>query len=182
MKNSENSLIQFCVYPHPHPQTGVEMQRSLSLLDLQDLFQRAAFWAQNRSLEDLQVALDNSKPICVAWEGDRLVGFARATSDGVYRATIWDVVIHPDYQGNGLGRKLVVSLLSHPHLSRVERIYLMTTYQEKFYERIGFERNSSTTMVLHNQPLDLLKEIPHHQSVLEDRSVRSYEEASSRVG
>ena len=62
-------------------------------------------------------------------------------------------MIHPDYRGAGLGRKLVETVLSHPRMNRVERVYLMTTHQQSFYERIGFECNSSTTMVLDNQPL-----------------------------
>jgi len=32
----------------------------------------------------------------------------------------------------------------------VERVYLMTTYQQGFYEKIGFQTNNSTTMVLSN--------------------------------
>jgi N-acetylglutamate synthase-like GNAT family acetyltransferase len=52
----------------------------------------------------------------------------------------------------GLGRKLVETVLSHPLMNRVERVYLMTTHQQRFYERIGFEENSTTTMVLYNQP------------------------------
>jgi len=130
-------------------------QRSqVDLLQLQRLFQIAAFWAKDRNLDDLEVAIANSDPVITAWDSDRLIGFARATSDGIYRATIWDVVIHPDYQGAGLGRKLVQTVLSHPKMSRVERIYLMTTHQQSFYARIGFESNQSTTMVLHNQPLE----------------------------
>jgi hypothetical protein len=30
----------------------------------------------------------------------------------------------------------------------------MTTHQQKFYEHIGFEQNSSTTLVLSNKDLD----------------------------
>jgi len=86
-----------------------------------------------------------------AWSQQNLIGFARATSDGIYRATLWDVVVHPDYQGLGLGRKLVETALAHPHLQRVERIYLMTTHEQSFYERIGFQQNQTTTMVIHNR-------------------------------
>jgi ribosomal protein S18 acetylase RimI-like enzyme len=120
----------------------------LDLLQLQALFNKSAFWAIDRQLEDLQIAIDRSEPVISAWNDNSIVGFARATSDGVYRATIWDVVIDSDYQGIGLGRKLVETLLAHPVMSRVERIYLSTTHQQGFYERMGFERNSSTTMVL----------------------------------
>ncbi|MGB3534960.1 MAG: GNAT family N-acetyltransferase [Microcoleaceae cyanobacterium] len=136
----------------------------LDLDQLHKLFQQAAFWARKRNPEDLEIAINNSNPIITVWDKDRLIGFARANSDGIYRATIWDVVIHPDYQGCGLGRKLVQTVLSHPLMCRVERVYLMTTYQQKFYERIGFQYNNSTTMILQNQPLESL---PISQQVLE---------------
>ncbi len=114
------------------------------------LFQAAAFWAKDRTRADMAIAVAHSYPLVTAWDGPKLIGFARATSDGVFRATIWDVVISPDYQGGGLGRKLVETLVAHPHMSRVERVYLMTTHQQGFYARIGFEENPSTTMVLYN--------------------------------
>jgi ribosomal protein S18 acetylase RimI-like enzyme len=119
------------------------------------LFEQAAFWAQGRQPEDLSIAIANSHPVVTAWDCERLVGFARATSDGVYRATIWDVVVHPDCQGAGLGRKLVETVLGHPHMSQVERVYLMTTHQRCFYERIGFTENQTTTMILANGPIAL---------------------------
>jgi ribosomal protein S18 acetylase RimI-like enzyme len=132
--------IQFC-----------DNKSKIDFKQLLELFQIAAFWAQSRKIEDLEVAIANSEPAISVWDGDRMIGFARATSDGIYRATIWDVIIHPDYQGAGLGRKLVETLISHPRLSRVERVYLLTTYQQGFYARIGFEySNPSTTMVLYN--------------------------------
>lgn len=136
------TYIQFC-----------DGKSQIDLNQLQALFKSGAFWAENRSIEDLSIAIANSEPVVSVWDQDRLIGFARATSDGIYRANIWDVVIHPDYRGAGLGRKLVETVLSHPRMNRVERVYLMTTHQQSFYERIGFECNSSTTMVLYNQPL-----------------------------
>ena len=134
--------IQFC-----------DRKSSIDYYQLQELFRLGAFWAKERKIEDWKVAIANSEPVISVWDGERLIGFARATSDGIYRGTIWDVVIHPDYRGTGLGRKLVETVLSHPRMSRVERVYLMTTHQQRFYERIGFECNSTTTMVLYNQPL-----------------------------
>ena len=136
------SHIQFC-----------DCKSKIDFNQLQALFDLGSFWAQDRSLEDLNVAITNSKPVISVWDGEQLIGFARATSDGIYRAIIWDVVIHPEYRGAGLGRKLVETVLSHPHMNRVERVYLLTTHQQQFYEQIGFECNSSTTMVLNNQPV-----------------------------
>ena len=137
--------VQFCY---------TETLATKDLEQLRNLFNHSAFWAAERRFEDLAKAISYSCPVVTAWHGDRLIGFARATSDGVYRATIWDVVIHDDYQGAGLGRKLVETVLSHPHMSSVERVYLMTTNQKQFYERVGFIKNETTTMMLVNQPID----------------------------
>ncbi len=123
----------------------------IDLYQLQQLFNLAAFWAKERSIKDWGIAIANSEPVISIWDRELLIGFARATSDGIYRATIWDVVIHPDYQGKGLGSKLVETVLSHPRMQKVERVYLMTTHQQEFYQKIGFQVNNTTTMVLHNQ-------------------------------
>ena len=135
------SHIQFCA-----DKTKVDF------VQLQRLFVKTAFWAQERNIDDLKIAIANSNPVVTVWDKQRLIGFARATSDGIYRAGIWDVIVDPDYQGAGLGRKLVQTVLSHPLVSKTERVYLTTTHQQSFYERIGFERNETTTMVLYNNP------------------------------
>ncbi len=133
------SHIQFCT-----------QKENLDFEQLQELFKLGAFWAQERTQEDLKIAIANSNPVVSIWDGDYLIGFARATSDGVYRAAIWDVVVHPKYRGLGLGSKLVETVLSHPQVNKVERVYLTTTHQQSFYQHIGFEYNDTTTMVLYN--------------------------------
>jgi N-acetylglutamate synthase-like GNAT family acetyltransferase len=135
------SHIQFCAD-----------KEKIDIYQLQSLFDLTAFWAQNRKIEDLEIAIKHSNPVIAVWDGESLIGFARATSDGIYRASIWDVIVHPEYRGAGLGSKLVETVLSHPLVNKVERVYLMTTYQQKFYQRIGFTENQTTTMVLYNSP------------------------------
>ncbi|OIP74934.1 MAG: GNAT family N-acetyltransferase [Oscillatoriales cyanobacterium CG2_30_44_21] len=128
-----------------------DRHEDVNLDKLQELLKTSAFWAAERTVSGLAIAISNSKPVVTAWDSDRLIGHARATSDGIYRATIWDVVIDPEYRGVGLGKKLVKTVLDHPNIRNVERIYLMTTHQQKFYEQIGFEQNSSTTLVFFNK-------------------------------
>ena len=125
-------------------------------VQLLELFRRNAFWASDRCIEDLEIAVAHSHPVVTVWDGDRLIGFARATSDGIYRAVLWDVVVDGDYRKQGLGRKLVETLIAHPDMQRVERVYLFTTYQQDFYRRIGFEENTSSTMVLMGQTLEFI--------------------------
>ncbi len=125
----------------------------IDLSQLQELFKLEALWPKERRVEDLESAISNSEPVVSAWDGEKMIGFARATSDGIYRAIIWDVVIHPDYRGDGLGQKLLGTLLNHPQMNRVEKIYLMTSDRQQFYKQIGFKCNLSATMVLSNRAL-----------------------------
>ena len=83
-----------------------------------------------------------------AWQGGRLVGFGRATSDGIYRAVLWDVVVLRDLEGQGLGRQLVETLLKASPVTSAERVYLMTTNSQGFYERLGFQEVSSQKLML----------------------------------
>ena len=141
------SQIQFCTRPDP-----------IDLSQLQELLESTAFWARELRLEELTIALANSAPVVSIWDGGKMIGLARATSDGIYRATIWDVVIHPDYQGLGLEQKLLETVLNHPRMNQVERVYLMTTHQQQFCKQIGFQPNPSTTMVLANRAFTKSKE------------------------
>lgn len=66
-----------------------------------------------------------------------MLGFGRATSDGVFCAVLWDVVVAEDHQGRGLGRRIVEELLASPSAASAERVYLMTTTGKGFYKNWG---------------------------------------------
>lgn len=107
-------------------------------MQLRALFADNTFWARDRTKSDLRQMLRGSEAVVSAWAGERLVGFGRATSDGRYRAVLWDLVVAREKEGQGLGRLLVEALLAEPTVARAERVYLMTTNSHAFYERLGF--------------------------------------------
>ena len=125
---------------------GPSYRPSRGLLKLQRLFRKHAFWAQTRSIKDLRRMLKGSTVVVSLWRGKRLVGFGRASSDGIYRAVLWDIVVAGDLQGRGLGRTVVEALLESPALRGVERLYLMTTNSASFYGQFGF--NSAEPQLL----------------------------------
>ena len=108
------------------------------LEQLQRLLDAHSFWASGRSQRELSRMLAGSQAVISAWQDSRLVGFGRATSDGVFRAVLWDVVVAGEHQGRGLGRRIVEALLEDPALQGLERTYLMTTNSSGFYEQLGF--------------------------------------------
>ena len=118
--------------------SGPGLMPSRGLLKLQRLFHKHAFWAQQRSFAQLRRMLAGSSVVVSLWRGKRLVGFGRASSDGIYRAVLWDVVVAGDLQGRGLGRQVVEALLAAPEIQRAERVYLMTTNSSGFYQQLGF--------------------------------------------
>ena len=115
---------------------------------LKELFDQNTFWATNRSLEKIKLMLKNSTVIVTLWDGKKIIGFGRATSDGAYRAVLWDIIINKEMQGNGLGRKVVDILLRSPKIKTAEKIYLMTTNHIDFYKTIGFKKISNQSLML----------------------------------
>jgi N-acetylglutamate synthase-like GNAT family acetyltransferase len=116
---------------------------------LQRLLDLHCFWARGRSLKGLDAMLRGSSAIVTAWRQDgTMVGFGRATCDGVYRAVLWDVVIANGDKGLGLGRRLVETLLSDPRVAGCERTYLMTSQSRGFYERLGFQAVTTQSLML----------------------------------
>ena len=121
---------------------GIEVREGSSVKpeDLRVLFEHAP-WARGRTIEEIRVMLENTDYYFSAWDGNRLIGFARVLTDRVYRATLWDVVVHTDYQKRGVGEELVNRILSHSVLSKVEKFWLNTRDKFGFYEKFGFVRS-----------------------------------------
>ncbi len=118
------------------------------LLKLKTLLDKHAFWAKNRDLKDIQKLLSGSNVIISLWRGHRIIGFGRATSDGIYRAVLWDIVVADDLQGKGLGRKVVEAIIAMPKIKNVEKIYLMTTNSKDFYKQIGFKECNQQNLLI----------------------------------
>jgi GNAT superfamily N-acetyltransferase len=114
---------------------------------LLDLY-KTAWWALERSTDDVRRALEYSHPVISAWEGRTLIGFTRVISDRTYRATIWDVIVRPSHQGRGIGEKLVRFALDHPDLKSVSSFLLLTKDKHSFYERFGFQSERDMAMML----------------------------------
>lgn len=130
---------------------GPNLRPTRGLLKLRRLLNKHAFWARGRSPRQLRQMLKGSQVIVSLWRGKRMVGFGRASSDGIYRAVLWDVVVAGDLQGRGLGRRVVEALLASPKLRQVERVYLMTTNSNGFYEQMGFDTVFTQHLLIRKQ-------------------------------
>ena len=110
--------------------------RPISAEALRLLYDSEPWWPE-RSMADIQLVLD-SHEAAGAWDGNRLVGFARAVSDSRFRAYIEDVVVLSEYRGGGIGRQLIRALLES-----LRHIHVVTLFcQPKlsgYYAELGFK-------------------------------------------
>lgn len=75
-----------------------------------------------------------------AEETKELIGMARATSDHAFNATIWDVLVDPAHQGQGLGKALVEQMVRALLRREIGNITLFADAQVvDFYRNLGFE-------------------------------------------
>ncbi len=106
------------------------------------------YWRRTSTLEEMQASVQGSS----AWVGacrstGELVGAARATSDGSWVASVFDVVVREDFRGLGLGKWLMTSLLDHPRVRSTQRQQLGTADAMRFYEGLGFQLESEAPPV-----------------------------------
>ena len=126
---------------------GPKLMPHRAVEKLQILLDENTSWANQRSKKNIKKMLSRSEAVVSVWKNTRLIGFGRATSDKVYRAVLWDVVVDRKHQESGIGKKIIKSLLSNQLISKVERIYLMTTKFERFYCKMGFKINTSQKLM-----------------------------------
>lgn len=111
---------------------------NINLYDLEQLCDSVG-WVR-RPLKKVEIAIKNSfLTICVFSQSNKLIGFARATSDYSFNATIWDVAIHPNFQNKGLGKTLMHELIKQLRKNDISTITLFADpHVVNFYKRLGF--------------------------------------------
>jgi len=102
-------------------------------------------------LEEAQAGLDNAYMVVSVRDEGRAVGVMRLLWDGGYIAFISDVIVAPEYQGQGIGRKLVEACIERVKADmkpgyKVKINLMAAKGKEPFYEKFGFlERPNEKT-------------------------------------
>ena len=95
----------------------------------------------------------NSTVVVSAWDNERLVGAVRALSDTMFRSVIYDLLVSPDHQRNGIGKELVRRCVARFPDSE----WLVGTHEKTsgFYEKIGFAKTGQNGSVFLSIPCKL---------------------------
>lgn len=95
-------------------------------------------WVSGNYPERLYKALMNSSTVLTVWDGEKLVGLIRVLDDTEMLAQIHYVLVHPDYQGQGIAGKM----LKYIKKKYKDYLYIEAMPEDKnnvpFYVKNGF--------------------------------------------
>jgi len=100
-------------------------------------------WSSAQKPQLLHQALMNSHSLVSAWDGDRFVGLGNAISDGFLVVYYPHLLVHSDYQGQGIGKRIMDRLKA-----QYEDMHMQMLVADQdaiaFYEKCGFTRAGKT--------------------------------------
>jgi len=125
-----------------HPAGKYELDDDATRVDVDAVWEflsTDAYWGRSRTRADFEAQLATAWRVVGAYEADtgRLVGFARAISDGVAYGYLSDVFVTTDARGNGLGKELVATMVDRGPGARF-RWGLHTSDAHGLYRQYGF--------------------------------------------
>lgn len=97
-----------------------------------------SYWSEGIPIDVVKRSIDNS--LCFAiYHQNKLVAFARVISDFATFAYLADVFVAQDYQGRGLSKWLIQTIVDHPQLQGLRRFTLATRDAHGLYSQFGFK-------------------------------------------
>ena len=113
--------------------------KDLPRADVLALYRAAGWFGMSDPAPELDAMIANSFAVSAAFDpAGRLVGMARALSDGVSDAYILDVVVEPAHRSRGIGREIVKRLADHLASCGVDWIVCVgVPGTEAFYRAAG---------------------------------------------
>ncbi len=100
-------------------------------------------WSSAEKPELLQKALLASHSLVTAWDGERLIGLGSAISDGWLVVYYSHLLVLPDYQGGGIGTRLMQMLMAR-YVGFHQQMVVAEGAATDFYRKCGFVRAGNT--------------------------------------
>lgn len=118
-------------------------------MDLDTIFNfvKKSYWGRSRSIEEQQIAMDNSINFGLFFNGNQ-IAYTRVMTDKVFFAYVLDFFVLENFQGKGLGKLLMSNVLNFSSLKEIDKWMLATKDAHGLYSQFGFEvvKNPSKLM------------------------------------
>ena len=101
----------------------------------------------------IESAISNSTYAVSAYSNGKMVGFARAVSDKVMYATVYDVMVLPEYKNKGIGSELVANITEQCKKAGVFSVHLFAADgTEPFYNQHDFKARPANMPGMRHEP------------------------------
>jgi N-acetylglutamate synthase-like GNAT family acetyltransferase len=106
-------------------------------IDVVHRFLTSSYWARGRSRDMVERSIRNS--LCFgAFLDGKQIAFARMITDRTTFAFLADVFVTPEFQGRGVGKRLLSQILAHPDVHDLRLTMLRTKDAQELYKQFGF--------------------------------------------
>ncbi|MFA6514376.1 MAG: GNAT family N-acetyltransferase [Patescibacteria group bacterium] len=100
-------------------------------------------WCTKRGEEKWREILDKSSFVYSVYDKDKMVGMGRIVEDGIF-CMFYDIVVHKDYQSQGIGKMIMNNLLAFTADKKYSSISLFVDPNNRdflipFYNKFDFE-------------------------------------------
>jgi GNAT superfamily N-acetyltransferase len=120
---------------------AIELRTQLPAIDAYDALFQTTGWTSRQPVtpEILALSLEKSWYCVFAYDGDELVGAGHVVTDGRLHAILYDVIVAPDHQHQGIGKLIVGRLVQKCLEAQIRTIQLFCAPgKQAFYEQLGF--------------------------------------------
>lgn len=114
--------------------------------DLSRVFLKSGINRPHQDTERIRRMIANSDIVVSAWIGEQMVGVARAITDYSYCCYLSDLAVDSDYQGLGIGKRLV-ELLREKLGDECSLVLLSAPGAVDYYPKIGFENTDKAFVI-----------------------------------
>ena len=123
-------------------QTDISLTDAIAQDEVIEIY-RLNQWSSAEKPDQLMAALRNSHSLVTARQNGKLVGLGNALSDGHLVVYYPHMLVHPDYQGQGIGRQLMSAMLER-YTGFHQQMLTADGEAIQFYQKLGFERAGKT--------------------------------------
>jgi len=114
--------------------------------ELADVFRRSGIRRPYQDLERIRMMIEHCQLLITAWDGDLMIGAARALTDYSYCCYLSDLAVDRDYQQKGIGKRLV-ELVQEKIGDTCALILISAPEAVDYYRKLGFERSDRAFII-----------------------------------
>ena len=111
----------------------------LDIVAIHDFLSKYSGWSDNIPFDKVKISIENSLNFGL-FHSDKQIGFARVISDFSTIAYLGDIYLLDNFRGQGLSKKLMDCVTTHPNLQGLRRWILLTSTADWLYEKYGFNK------------------------------------------